>query len=74
MTKDEFMKLYNQNRNSNGRRPPKDYFGTGDLVALPCNCGESCCHGWAAVDNNPEAITSHEKDNAIADELSNRNE
>lgn len=30
-----------------------------NFVALPCNCGESNCNGWAMVGNNPESIKMH---------------
>lgn len=28
-------------------------------VVLPCNCGESGCHGWAMVTNTPAIIEHH---------------
>lgn len=42
MTKEDFIKAYGS-EHFQGDRPKK--------VAMPCNCGESCCTGWAAVRN-----------------------
>jgi hypothetical protein len=28
-------------------------------VALPCECGNEMCEGWAMVDNNAESIRAH---------------
>ena len=30
-----------------------------DLVALPCDCGDRTCKGWAMVTNNQRAIDTH---------------
>lgn len=28
-------------------------------IALPCDCGEDSCVGWAKVRNDPESIADH---------------
>ncbi len=31
------------------------------FVALPCECGEAGCQGWASIHNTPEMIEDHQK-------------
>ncbi|HET8695761.1 MAG TPA: hypothetical protein VFM33_13900 [Aquabacterium sp.] len=53
MTKDEFIKGYAERS-----RATVAEVMTG-MVALPCDCGDDHCQGWAMVSNTPRAIKSH---------------
>lgn len=53
MTKDEFIEGYC--RRSEITREAFDR----DFVALPCNCEQDGCNGWAAIDNDEDSIKHH---------------
>lgn len=53
MTKEQFIEGYC--RRSEITREAFDR----DFVALPCNCEQDGCNGWAAVDNDQDAIKHH---------------
>jgi len=55
MTKEEFIEYYC--RNSKITREYYDRY----YVALPCNCGEYMCQGWASIRNNPDIIEDHKR-------------
>lgn len=52
ITKLQFQRDYNKH---SGR----DCFSDGLIVAMPCNCGDVDCRGWAAVYNNYIDIHLH---------------
>lgn len=54
-TKNEFEKMYIDLSGEDKEWYEKYY------VTLPCNCGESRCDGWAAVDNNERDILHHKR-------------
>ncbi len=43
----EFIKKYMENSNIT-----KEQLSKMDLIAVPCNCGENNCKGWAMVSIN----------------------
>lgn len=54
MLKEDFIKAY-------GKAYGAEHFA-GDnpkKVAMPCNCDESCCTGWAAIHNTLDHIHLH---------------
>lgn len=55
MTKETFIKQYCKNSQIS-KEEFEHYF-----IALPCNCGEKECNGWAAVQNTNFAIKKHNK-------------
>jgi len=55
MTKDDFIDSYC--KRSNISRELFHRF----KVALPCQCGDEACLGWAAISHDYGAITSHIK-------------
>jgi len=52
MTKDEFIKMYCENSGFKS-------FEEEGLIALPCQCDYEECKGWAAIENIPRCIKSH---------------
>lgn len=61
MTRDEFIDGYLARSDFTQYRTPDGYAidGHGGAVALPCECGEEGCDGWAMISNNPWSIRSH---------------
>lgn len=55
MTKSEFEAAYAARSNASAA----EIFEPGVYVALPCNCGEEDCQGWAAVFDVPRHIKQH---------------
>ena len=53
ITKEEFEQRY-CDRSGITIKYYKEWF-----VTLPCDCGASACHGWAAVSNQPLAIETY---------------
>jgi len=53
ISKEKFIKGYCEISNITREMYDK-YF-----VALPCNCGDESCRGWATISNNEESVKLH---------------
>lgn len=53
MNKDQFIAFYCSNSGKKWDDLKKHF------VALPCNCGDESCHGWAMVSNDEFSIEIH---------------
>ena len=53
MEKEEFIKNYCEKSHLTRKEYDKDY------VALPCNCGNPDCKGWATITKTGLAIKTH---------------
>jgi len=53
MTKDEFIERY-----CSASRITRDHFHR-YKIALPCQCGEGGCMGWAAISHDYDLICDH---------------
>lgn len=53
MNREQFIAEYNAKTNAPSGH---DAFSDGRLIALPCDCQEKLCSGWAAIRTDPDNI------------------
>jgi hypothetical protein len=61
MSRDEFIDGYMRRSGMEPKRRTADGFRVGDrgLVAVPCDCGDEMCQGWAMVRDDPDEIEEY---------------
>ena len=58
MTKTQFIEGYRKRSEMNQQQ--MDSF-LEDMTALPCQCGETSCKGWAMISNRKDIIRAHKE-------------